>query len=420
MPHSAQAAEGAVIATCLVYPASVEVVAGVLKPEAFEGYRSIYRAIFDRHRRGEPVDLALLASDGISPSLLSGIIEEASPNLGMLDAYCTEVRRSAMRRDATEVFETAIQRVKGPDDIEDIVQQSVESLQRCYTSQSIARHISEAVKDWATDTAARMTGSDVDALAIATGSQRVNEHLTLGGLACGHMTVIGGQSGGGKTALAISLLAVPAALSGQGVLLCSLEDNDVSVACRAIADLANLPNKMLQRHKLDSPGEYKDACAAGQRLAGTNLYVIDQPPESVDSLVSQITRHCSENSTQLVVIDFLQYIDSGKSGGNATEKEDYTLRQLAMMSRRLKDTATVVLTQYRALDEDAKPTNNDIRGSKVARHFAHTILHIWHDPTHKDRANPCYVTIVFGKQKQGPVGEVIVGYEPSRVRFSDV
>ncbi len=413
--------EAAVVSSLLTWPSVADVVLEQLPLEDMlhPAFRRVYRAIQDRHRRGETWDIALLQADGVPLSAITDALSAGTAFPEVVEAHVRVIRLAAMRRRAAMTARLLAEQLGNPDsDPEMVVAEAVGKLQDCRVDVDEFTHVGQHLEAWMTAVKANLETPTAErrARGIPTGLKLINEKLTFGGLPRGHMSIVAGQSSGGKTSFAVSALAVPAALSGFRVGVCTLEDSALSVAVRAIADLANLPNRQLQREEVANIVEWQEASQQAMRLNATNLWLYDQPPASVDALCARINRHVADRGCDMVIIDFLQYVPSGRREGNKTEREEYTLRQLALMARRLHDTATVVLSQYRDIPPTQRPTDNDIRGAKVARHFAHTIMHVWATPQQEAGKHK---TIIVSKQKQGPTGDVEVGWEKTRVRFFD-
>lgn len=415
-----ETSDRAVVGALIVYPELADMVIGGMPREDLECplCQRVFDQVAKRHRAGQTWDLALLAQAGLRPSLLAELAEVA-PSPALVGAHVRAVRLGAMRRRAVFAAKELLEQAANPDsDPEVLVAEAVSKLQACHIDTEEFHHISTFLTPWLEAVKANLQTPQAErrGRGIPTGLARLNQILTFSGLPRGHMTVVAAQSGGGKTAFANSALALPAALLGYSVGVCSLEDGGISVAVRDIANMTNMPNRQLQREEVGNVVEWQEVCQQAETLAATEIWVYDTPPPSVDALCARIVRHCSERPCDLMIVDFLQYVPSGRKVGNKTEREEYTMRALALMARRLKETATVVLSQYRDIPPEQRPTDNDIRGAKVARHFAHTILHV-HEVAKQVEAKR--KTIIVSKQKQGPIGDIEVGWEKTRVRFFD-
>lgn len=423
--------ERAALGTAIVYPDCAAELVDSVRPSDYASsvLRKVHALIAKMVRGGTSPTVATLAAGGVTMP----VIEELSSVAGTpsaLASICSEMRAAAVRRAAIlHARELAAKLEEPGSDPTALIAAAVAGLQECASGNDELIHISSYIADWANECKRRAEGEDCKRLGIATGLTALNEILTSCGLPCGHMTLVCAQSSAGKTALANSAFALPAALAGHGVALFSLEDSGKSVAVRDIAVLADQVNQVLQRQEVTSASEFREAMAAGEQLAKTETWIFDRPID-VDSLCGKASRHVHEHGSSLLIVDFVQYVSAHLDRANKTEREEYILQSLATLARSLPECATVVLSQYRDIPPEQRPTDNDVRGAKAARHFAHTIIHIWDAPSDKgrevtdDRGRSVAVKrLLVTKQKNGRTAAtdgIEVGWEKTRTRFCNI
>jgi replicative DNA helicase len=205
-------------------------------------------------------------------------------------------------------------------------------------------------------------------------------------------------------------------MNGYKVCVVSLEDDARCVFTRAVASQTNLSNRSLQRGMV-AIGDKAVVDRACQSLSSMDMWILDRVPGSADQLAGSLRRHLDRHRADLLVIDYLQYIRAENAGRDRLGASEHVISIIAVLARELKDTSTVLLSQYRKLKEGgARPTDDDLRDAGTLRHFAHTIMHIWQPPQCVDLG--CK-TLILSKNKNGPTGDVVVGWRPKSVTFCD-
>jgi replicative DNA helicase len=307
---------------------------------------------------------------------------------------------------------------RGDQPVEEVIGDGIKGLQDCHQGSTDFRHISELAKDWLDRADERFKKPDqARPLGVPTGISRLNDKLAFSGLPRGHMTVVGAVSSGGKSALLDNGFVLPAAMQGQRVCLCSLEDSGRSVFVRHLSHLTKLSNRTLQQEIIETQFDWLEVMKAASELSKLQIWILDVVPRGVDQMIAQIRRHVQKHGADLIGIDYLQFIRAGIKTENRTASAEYVISAIAALARELEDTATVLLSQYRKLKEDKqRPSDDDLRDANSLRFFAHTIMHVW--CPQKAIESGCKV-LTISKNKQGPVGDVIVSWRPRIVSFFD-
>jgi replicative DNA helicase len=210
-----------------------------------------------------------------------------------------------------------------------------------------------------------------DPEAVPTGFPSV-DRLLAGGLRTGDLTVLGGDVGSGKSALALGV-AVRAAEQGRGVLFYAGETSTERVAERILAIEGRIRVEDIRRGSLD--GSKRAAVdALGERLADAPL-AIDRLPPTVDVLATSLG---SNRDAELVIVDPLQMLASGRS----TQDEE-----LAVAVRRLKrlavDSHVALLVTahlpHLAARADRRPQLDDFGALGAIKQHADVVLGLFRE-----------------------------------------
>jgi len=126
----------------------------------------------------------------------------------------------------------------------------------------------------------------------------------------------------------------------------------------------------------------------------------------------------------MIVIDYLQLMgsDVDRSGNRNNEVEDMT-RGLKRLAKEF-DIPVLVLSQLnRELERrpNKRPIPSDLRDSGGIEQDADVILFLYRDEVyHSDSVDKGIAELIIGKQRNGPLGTVMLAFEADRVRFREL
>ncbi len=143
------------------------------------------------------------------------------------------------------------------------------------------------------------------------------DHRT-GGFHRTNLVIIGGNSGGGKSLMAVNLLIRQYRL-GYNVCLCSYEMTDDEVLLRVLANISEVDMSRLQNHRL-TPIESDRVAAAWREfnLIGykqNNTYHILCP--KTETTVPEIGFRVQSLKPDMLILDYINLLSSGSAGGDA-------------------------------------------------------------------------------------------------------
>lgn len=202
---------------------------------------------------------------------------------------------------------------------------------------------------------------NVGKLGVPTGIPSFDD--VSGGLKAGHTIVVAGETGAGKSTVGLHFVA-SALAAGIGVALFSLEmDSD------EICDLLLSQRCMVDRNKFNT-GTFSDADVAAiiadlPALSAVPLYIEDSSLTCVSDIQERVMQLKQENAIGLVVVDYIQFINTGATKDNREQQVAGISHELRTLAREAK-VPVVVLSQ---LNEDGK-----LRESRVIAHNANIVM----------------------------------------------
>lgn len=182
--------------------------------------------------------------------------------------------------------------------------------------------------------------------AVTTGFERLDNHT--GGLMPGELTVIGARPAVGKSAFAMNI-ALNAAEKGKKILLFSLEMTEDSWVERMMAKKWGFDSLKMRKMAL-SGEEVGQMSICGNALHRLPISVVDNARTIED--ISLLTRQaCNGKGVDLMIVDYLQIIDSKKNTSSIYER-------VSRISRMLKELAISYNIPVIALAQVKRPTGH--------------------------------------------------------------
>jgi replicative DNA helicase len=298
---------------------------------------------------------------------------------------------------------------------------------------------------------------------ITTGLDSVNSKI--GGMHNSDLMILAGRPGMGKTSLATNIAfnaaqrymrdradgMEHAASMGAKVAFFSLEMSADQLATRILAEQARISSEALRMGKI-SRQEFNQLAAAAADLENLPLFIDDTAGLTIGGLHTRMRRlqRRHNNEIGLVIIDYLQLLT-----GSAKASGDGRVQEISEISRGLKTLAkdmnvpVMALSQLsRAVEqrEDKRPQLSDLRESGSIEQDADIVMFVFREdyyvaakepkrPTEGDNArifedHAQWATdmervfglaeLIIAKQRHGATGKVLLKFEPSVTRFSDL
>jgi|JI10StandDraft_1071094.scaffolds.fasta_scaffold14201_2 replicative DNA helicase len=277
----------------------------------------------------------------------------------------------------------------------------------------------------------------------------------LGGLHKSDLVILAARPSMGKTALATNIAYYAAKHckrspgsngmmktdEGAVVGFFSLEMSSDQLAARVLADVSQVPSDKMRRGDL-SPRDYEQIREAATTMEGLPLYIDDMGGISISQLAARARRLQRTSGLDLLIIDYLQLVTpsgSSKNQGRVQEVTEIT-KSLKALAKELAIPIIALSQLSRAVEsrEDKRPQLSDLRESGSIEQDADVVMFIYReayylerlepgegDPRHAEWAEQMgkkvnVAEVIIAKQRHGAIGRVDVGFNPARVKFSNL
>ncbi len=435
VPPNSMQAEQSVLGGLLLDNETWDTVADRVGENDFyrKDHRLIFRTISELANRQEPFDVitiseALDATDDLQEAnglAYLSMLAKDTPSAANIAAYADIVRdRSVLRqlihvgtdisdsafktegRETAELLELAERRVF------EIAEQRQRG-QGGFTA--IKSLLAEAV-----DKIEMLFEQEGNITGAGTGFTDLDEMTS--GLQPADLIIVAGRPSMGKTTIAMNMAENIAIKGDKPVAVFSMEMPGDSLAMRMMSSLGRIDQHKVRTGKLDDD-EWPRLTSAINILADTKLFIDDTPaltPTEVRSRARRLTR--DHGQLGLIVLDYLQLMQSPSSGENRVQQISDISRGLKALAKELNVPVIALSQLNRNLEQrpNKRPVMSDLRESGSIEQDADVIMFVYRDEVYnEDSPDKGMAELIIGKQRNGPIGTVRLTFLGQYTRFEN-
>jgi len=236
----------------------------------------------------------------------------------------------------------------------------------------------------------------------------------LHGFRQGQLILLAARSRVGKTSMACDLVR-QVADEGYTVLFFSLEMTRDEIWERMVCGRARVSLHAL-RSRQATDGEKDSIRLAAADLSRSSIYVRDTPNMTPTSMRGYARMIQHKRGLALIVVDYLQCIQSGKEKQTRYEVVSEVSRQLKVMARTL-GVPVVALAQLNRQAEDEAPRLSQLRESGSLEQDADVVLLLNRPHVFDDTKDPSLATLDIAKHRNGPCRMINLTFDADTVSF---
>jgi len=241
------------------------------------------------------------------------------------------------------------------------------------------------------------------------------------GLQQSDLIILAARPSMGKTSLALCILKNASSLGKTPVAIFSLEMSKQQIAQRLLCseskiDLNRIRSGDIREHEWPKLGH------AIEKLSENNIFIDDAPILTVMELRARARMLVSSFGVKLIVIDYLQLMQSGTNykENRVLEITDIS-RNLKSLARELKIPVIAVSQLSREVEKrpDKRPILADLRESGAIEQDADIVMFIYRDEyyEHENSKSPGTAEVHIAKHRNGPTGKIDLKFSKEYALF---
>jgi replicative DNA helicase len=433
-PHSIQAEQSVLGGLMLDNQTWDSVADKVVETDFYRrDHQLIFRAIAQLAEKQDPFDVVTLSEvleatgelQGVGGLAYLGMLAKDTPSAANIVAYANIVRdRSVLRQlihIGTEISDSAFS-TEGRETselLENAERKVFEIAEQRQRGQggfsSIKSLLAKAV-----DKIETLYELDGDITGASTGFTDLDEKTS--GLQPADLIIVAGRPSMGKTTIAMNMAENVALKSGMPVAVFSMEMPGEALAMRMMSSLGRIDQHKVRTGKLDDD-DWPRLTSAINLLAETKLFIDDTPaltPTEVRSRARRLTRE--HGQLGLIVLDYLQLMQSPSSGDNRVQQISDISRGLKALAKEMNVPVIALSQLNRNLEQrpNKRPVMSDLRESGAIEQDADLIIFVYRDEVYnEDSPDKGIAEVIIGKQRNGPLGTVRLTFLGQYTRFEN-
>lgn len=262
-------------------------------------------------------------------------------------------------------------------------------------------------------------------IGVRTGFKGIDRMI--GSLRPGTLNIVAARTSIGKTSWSLMValnIAKQALQDGKHVGIFSLEMMESELVQRLLSMDSRIDSSLLRDGRL-SDDEYEDIKQRARELRNIGLHISDTAYR-IDTIKSQARVLCSRHPIGLLVVDYLQLIDTPPDARKNQQKHE----AIAEISKGLKrmaqelGVAVLALMQLNRASEDAsEPQIKHLGDSDGPGRDADLVafLHVPAEEVEKrNKAEDYFVDFLVRKARNGRLGQERLWFRPRLTRFDDM
>ncbi|MDR3081225.1 MAG: replicative DNA helicase [Streptomyces sp.] len=426
-------AEQSVLGGMLLSKDAIADVVEILKGRDFyrPAHETVYQAILDLYAKGEPADPITVAAELTKrgeitkvggPPYLHTLVQTV-PTAANAEYYAQIVHERAVLRRLVEAGTRITQMGYAADgDIDEIVNGAQAEI-FAVTEQRTAEDylpLSE-IMEGALDEIEAIGSRSGEMTGVPTGFTDLDQ-LT-NGLHPGQMIIIAARPAMGKSTLALDFARAASIKHNLPSVIFSLEMGRNEIAMRLLSAEA----RVALHHMRSGTMTDEDWTRLARRMPDVSaapLYIDDSPNLSMMEIRAKCRRLKQRNELKLVIIDYLQLMQSGSKRSESRQQEVSDMsRNLKLLAKEL-ELPVIALSQLNRGPEqrtDKKPMVSDLRESGSIEQDADMVILLHREDAYeKESPRAGEADIIVGKHRNGPTATITVAFQGHYSRFVDM
>lgn len=434
VPPQSIEAEQSVLGGLMLDNRSLDQIADKLVADDFyrKEHRLIYRAISRLCEENSPADVVTVSEqlekngelEDVGGLAYLGALAKNTPSAANIGAYANIVRERSILRNLLGVTGDISHRVYDPEgrnaiEILDYAEGRILSISEQGAHQRGGFQPIKHLLTSAVDRIDTLYRSDKSIIGVPTGYADLDEITS--GLQSSDLIIVAGRPSMGKTALALNIAENAAVGHGVPVAIFSMETPGQQLAMRMMASLGRINSHKVRTGKLNDE-DWPRLTSAISLLSEAPIFTDDSPGLTPMELRARARRLKREHGLGLIIVDYLQLMQSTEGHENRATEISYITRALKNLAKELDVPLMAISQLNRSLEQrpNKRPVMSDLRESGSIEQDADVILFIYRDEVYnEDSVEKGTAEIIIGKQRNGPTGTVRLTFLGQYTKFEN-
>ena len=434
VPPQSVEAEQSVIGGLMLDNQRWDQIADKVTPDDFyrKEHRLIFRAIASLCDENQPADVVTVSEwleknaelENAGGLAYLGALANNTPSAANVVAYAAIVRERALMRNLIRVANNVANSAYNPEgrsagELLDTAEKNIMDISEQGAGRRGSFQPIKTLLTGAVDRIDKLFRSDSPITGVSSGFADLDAMTS--GLQPGDLVIVAGRPSMGKTSFAMNIAETAAVSQKLPVAIFSMEMPGEQLAMRMMSSLGRINAHKVRTGKLEDDDWPRLTHAIGL-LADAPMFIDDSPAMTPLELRARARRLKREHGLGMIVVDYLQLMQSPEANENrATEISNIT-RSLKGLAKELNVPVIALSQLNRSLEQrpNKRPVMSDLRESGAIEQDADVIFFIYRDEVYnEDSQDKGTAEIIIGKQRNGPIGKIRLTFLGEYTRFEN-
>lgn len=429
-PHSVES-EQSILGSILLDKDAIITVAETITPSDFykDAHRVIYESMMALNNKNEPIDMVTLTDELRKRDYLDDIggvtyltsLSTIVPTTSNVKYYADIVKEKSVLRQlikaSNDIINLGYGSGESAENVLDFAEKKIFDISQERTNDDF-KPINQVLMD-TYDMIESIYSNKSDVTGVTTGFKDLNKKIN--GLQRTDLILVAARPAMGKTAFALNLVQNAAIKGNASVAVFSLEMSKEQLAQRMIAAQSNVELKKMKTGTLND-ADWPRIISAMAVMSDAKIFIDDTPGIKINELRSKCRKLKMEQGLDLVMIDYLQLMESDSKNESRQQEISKISRSLKILAKEL-DCPVVALSQLSRAPEqraDHRPVLSDLRESGAIEQDADIVMFLYRDEYyHSDSEKKDLAEVIIAKNRHGETGSVELVWMGSIQRFGD-
>ena len=428
VPYSLEA-EQSVLGAIIIDPERIRDIANLIKADDFyvESHRLIFGAMQELFLQSRNIDVVTLADTLIKSGTFTEagskdylmVLADAVPSVSNIVDYAKIIRDKSVLRKlisaSEEINEMGYTAEGDVDRIVDAAEQKIFNIAKGTETKDFThikdvlmqnfRHLEELLKN------------KEAALGTPTYFSSIDKYLV--GMGKSDLVLVGARPGMGKTSFCLNIATNVALKTKKTVAIFSLEMSCEQLVQRMLSSEAMIDSYKMRTGEL-ADNDWVNLAVASDVLSKTDILIDDTTGITVTGMKAKLRR---VKNLGLVIIDYLQLMQSDKHTDNRVQEVGDISRGLKLMAKDLQVPVITCAQLSRGPESrtDKTPMLSDLRDSGAIEQDADIVMFLYRDDYYKDNPDMENVaSCIIAKNRHGSTGKAELGWYGQYTKFTSI
>lgn len=255
---------------------------------------------------------------------------------------------------------------------------------------------------------------------LDTGFDELNRRT--GGFHGGELILIAGRPGMGKSSFAVNIAEHASIVNKKTTAIFNLEMPREQIVNRILCSQALVDSNKIRTGQME-PDDWRKIGEIVNRVELAPMYIDDTASITVSQIRAKCRRLKQTQHLELVVIDYLQLMQSSGRADNRQQEIAEISRSLKILAKEL-NVPIIALSQLSRASEsrsDKRPQLSDLRESGAIEQDADMVMFLYREDYYKeDTENKNIAECNIAKNRSGETGTFKLGWRGEYTKFSNL